>query len=86
MVGAGYVSNLVTRPWCERDLMQAAVLDMSGGNAGPVPLYVLPDTAARTERALRRLGVSTARCNPSVHPWRTFRDADWQPNIVRSEH
>lgn len=61
-IGVGYLSNLVTRPWCERDLMQAAVQDMSGGQPMPVPVYVLPESAVRSENALRRLGVSTVRC------------------------
>jgi hypothetical protein len=64
VLGTGYLSNLVTRPWCERDLMRAAVHDMSGGRPMPVPVpvYVLPETATRSEVALRRLGVSTVRC------------------------
>ena len=62
-VGVGYLSNLVSRPWCEWDLMRAAVLDMSGGDSMPVPVFVLADTAARSERALRGLGVSTVHCS-----------------------
>ena len=62
VIGAGYLSNLVTRPWCERDLMRAAVQDMGGGERMPVTVYVLPATAVRSENALRHLGVSTVRC------------------------
>jgi hypothetical protein len=62
-VGAGYLSNLVSRPWCERDLMRAAVLDMGSGKPMPLPVFVFPETEARSERALRDLGVSTVRCS-----------------------
>jgi hypothetical protein len=76
-VGAGYLSNLVSRPWCERDLMHAAVLDMGGGEPMPVPVFVLPDTASRSERALRGLGVSTVRCTHTEGGPGTFTCFPW---------
>ena len=44
-IGAGYLSNLTTRPWCERDLMRAAIQQMAGGMPIPTPVYVLPESS-----------------------------------------
>jgi hypothetical protein len=62
LAALGHLSNIVSRPWCERALMREAVRDMGDGRPLEVPVYVLPGDAARSERALHRLGVATVRC------------------------
>jgi hypothetical protein len=92
VVASGYVSNVVTRPLCERDLMRAAVHDMGAGESLPVPVFVLADTAARSERALRGLGVSTVPCRADAadvafncFPWAGVKSSIVTPFVVTVE-
>ena len=64
--------------------MQAALDDMSGGHAIPTPVHVLPDTAARSEVALHRLGVSTLRCDETADSPAFFRCFPWAGVASRS--
>ena len=93
VIGVGYLSNIVTRPLCEREAMQDIVREMAGDEPMPVPVYVLPETARRSERALAALGVPTIRCqkaegNFDCFPWASVHTTIAVPFILveRSEH
>lgn len=85
----GYVSNLITRPLCERDLMRAAIHDMGAGKPMPVAVFVLEESAVRSERALRRVGVNTVPCPADAKaasficlPWAGVKSSIVMPYVV----
>ena len=93
VVVAGYLSNVVTRPYCERDAMRGILAEMAGGQPVSVPIYVLPETAGRSERALAGLDVATIRCQKTgrdfdCFPWASVETSIAVPFllVVRSEH
>jgi hypothetical protein len=77
VTAAGFVSNVVSRPWCERALMQEALQNMGGGHPLAMPVYVLPDDGPRSERALHRLGVATVRCTNDLSGATPFDCFPW---------
>ena len=95
IVIGGYLSNAVTRPGCEADLV-AEIGELTHGDIKRVPVYVLPDGGARSEKVLRRAGISVRECSPPTReeelflcfPWVSIRSSIVIPYLVisRSEY
>jgi len=68
--------------------MRKAIADMAGGRAMPGPVHVLPESAKRSEVALRRAGASTIRCvetdpkNFRCFPWAAVTSRVTIPFVV----